>query len=139
MTDIELKQLNIQLKNLDTANFGMINHDYCGYGCEFILNNLTQSEVEQISYPQISNHLFDYKFETFLFYSPSDIRGLVFDFSWLNEGKVICYNGITRDFTHEIVTEFTIKDFLEVYGFQKFYSCQHYHVKWNKIIYEWRN
>lgn len=139
MTNIELKQLDIQLKNLDTAKFGMVNHDYTGYGCEFVLNSLTQSEVEQISYPQITNHLFDYKFEVFLFYCPDDIRGLIFDFSYIKDGKILCYNGITNNVSHEVVKEFTINEFLDNYGLRKLYSCTHYLVKWNTIGFSWNN
>lgn len=125
--------------------------DYAAIGCEFVLNGMNTNNdyyslAEMIEtyygYDNVMSHCFNLinNWDTFLFYSPSDFRGLVFDFSELySDGKIICYDGLNGPNNLNKVTEYTIEDFLNEYGLSKLYSISHYNVNWKKIGVNWNN
>ena len=127
-----------QLKTLDASSvrYG----DMCAFGCEFILNGVdTRSEYWSVSdfisdeYDTVSNHGFKLPggWNAFLHYSPSDFRGLVFDFSHLTDGsKVIAYDGLSKLFSYNVVREFSVEGFVREYGMKKLVSGTHYNVTW---------
>ena len=106
----------------DTYNLGDLiedRYDYCTYYHTFKLVN---------------------NWDTFLFFSPRDIRGLIFDFSYLySDGKVICYNGLNGPKNLEKVTEYTIEEFLNEYGLSRLFSVSHWNVNWEKLGVNWNN
>ena len=135
-----------QLKVLDavSAKCG----DMCAYGCEFILNGTdTHNNYWNVGdfiddeYEKVRFHAFELKnhWDTFLYYNPSDFKGLVFDFSRLNDGKVIAYDGLSKPFSYNAVREFTVEDFLREYGMKKLLSVTHYNVTWKELGYSWNN
>ena len=136
-----------QLKTLDDASVEC--GDMWAFGCEFILNGIdTHSEYWGVSdfiedeYDNIYSHRFDLKgsWDTYLYYSPSDFRGLVFDFSHLTDGsKVIAYDGLSKPFYYNVVREFSAEDFLREYGMKKLLSVTHYNVTWQGLGYSWNN
>ena len=139
-----------QLQIIDKSNVKGID-DYTAFGCEFILNGINTNNdyyslAEMIEtyygYDKVMGHCFNLinNWDTFLFYSPSDFRGLVFDFSNLySDGKIICYDGLNGHENLKKVTEYTIEDFLNEYGLTKLYSISHYNVNWRKIGVNWNN
>ena len=139
-----------QLQIIDKSNVKVID-DYAAFGCEFILNGMNTNNdyyglAEMIEtyygYDNVMSHCFNLinNWDTFLFYSPSDFRGLVFDFSNLySDGKVICYDGLNGPNNLNKVTEYTIEDFINEYGLSKLYSISHYNVNWKKIGVNWNN
>lgn len=139
-----------QLQIIDKSNVKGID-DYAAIGCEFILNGMNTNNdyyglAEMIEtyygYDNVMSHCFNLinNWDTFLFYSPSDFRGLVFDFSELySDGKIICYDGLNGHENLKKVTEYTIEDFLNEYGLSKLYSISHYNVNWKKIGVNWNN
>lgn len=122
--------------------------DYAAFGAEFVLNGIeTGSEwynardfIED-RYENVREHGFNlyHEWDSFLFYNPSDFRGLIFDFSYIRDGKIIAYNGLTKNFTHEVVKEFTIDEFMMEYGMKRFFSCTHYRVQWPSLGFSWNN
>ena len=139
-----------QLQTLDTIGHETIG-DYYAAGCEFILNGMNTgndyfSLAEMIEtryeYDNVMSHCFNLinNWDTFLFYSPLDFRGLIFDFSSLySEGKVICYDGLNGPKNLKKVTEYTIEEFLAEYGLSKMYSISHWNVNWKNIGVNWNN
>ena len=139
-----------QLQIIDKNNVKGID-DYAAFGCEFILNGMNTNNdyyglAEMIEtyygYDNVMSHCFNLinNWDTFLFYSPSDFRGLVFDSSELySDGKIICYDGLNGHENLKKVTEYTIEDFLNEYGLSKLYSISHYNVNWKKIGVNWNN
>ena len=139
-----------QLQIIDKINVKGID-DYAAIGCEFVLNGMNTNNdyyglAEMIEtyygYDNVMSHCFNLinNWDTFLFYSPSDFRGLVFDFSNLySDGKVICYDGLNGPNNLNKVTEYTIEDFINEYGLSKLYSISHYNVNWKKIGVNWNN
>ena len=139
-----------QLQIIDKTNVKGID-DYAAIGCEFVLNGMNTNNdyyglAEMIEtyygYDNVMSHCFNLinNWDTFLFYSPSDFRGLVFDFSNLySDGKIICYDGLNGHENLKKVTEYTIEDFLNEYGLSKLYSISHYNVNWKKIGVNWNN
>ena len=125
--------------------------DYTAIGCEFILNGMNTdndyfSLAEMIEthyeYDNVMSHCFNLinNWDTFLFYSPLDFRGLIFDFSSLySEGKVICYDGLNGPKNLKKVTEYTIEEFLAEYGLSRMYSISHWNVNWKNIGVNWNN
>ena len=132
-----------QLKILDNYGIDTI-YDYIAFGCEFILNGLNSENIELIEdyyeYNNVINHYFKLvnSWDTFLFYSPSDFRGLIFDFSYLySDRKIISYDGLHGPNNLEKVKEFTVDEFLNEYGLKKLYSTTHWVVKWAKLGINW--
>ena len=131
------------LEKLDNNNikFG----DYCGFGAEFVLNSTeTSSNIEDFIEDRYNNarkHYFNLinNWNSFLFYNLSDFRGLIFDFSYIRDGKILAYNGLTTKFTYDVVKEFTLNEFLMEYGMKKLYSCSHYRVSWPSLGLCWNN
>lgn len=139
-----------QLKLIEKHDF-IKPGDYCGFGCEFILNGMN-SDNDYFSVSELlAEHYHEYyiinhylplinNWDTFLFYSPLDFRGLVFDFSYLHsDGKVICYDGLNGPNNLEKVTEYTIEEFLKDYGLSMLYSISHWKVNWKRIGVNWNN
>ena len=136
-----------QLKTLDASSvrYG----DMCAFGCEFILNGVdTHSKYWSVSdfisdeYDNVYNHGFKLNggWDTLLYYSPSDFRGLVFDFSHMIDGnKIIAYDGLSKPFSYNVVREFSAEDFLRDYGMKKLLSVRHYNVTWQGLGYSWNN
>lgn len=112
--------------------------EYSHFGCEFILScfkeNINVDEVHP-------DTLFDFDDESAnLFFAPNDLRGLLFDFSYLKrENKIVCYNGLCDNHNFEIVNTFSVDEFLQEYGLLRFYSCTNYKVFWRKLGYSWKN
>ncbi len=77
--------------------------------------------------------------DSHLFFNPSDFHGFIFDFSYLREGKILCYEGLATNFKHEVIREYDILTFLQFYGAKKFYSCTHYSVQWPSLGFYWNN
>ena len=139
-----------QLQTLDTIGHETIG-DYYAAGCEIILNGMNTgndyfSLAEMIEthyeYDNVMSHCFNLinNWDTFLFYSPLDFRGLIFDFSSLySEGKVICYDGLNGPKNLKKVTEYTIEEFLNEYGLSRMYSISHWNVNWKNIGVNWNN
>ena len=136
-----------QLKMLDVAS---VKHgDMWAFGCEFILNGIDAHsgywDVDDFisdEHDNVYKHGFELKgcWDTYLYYSPSDFRGLVFDFSHLIDGsKVIAYDGLSKPFSYNAVREFTVEDFLREYGMKKLLSVTHYNVTWKELGYSWNN
>ena len=139
-----------QLQTLDKIGRETIG-DYYAVGCEIILSgmntgneyfNLAEMMESYFDYDNVMRHWFNFinDWDTFLFYSPSDYRGLIFDFSNLYEnGKIICYNGLNGPKNLEKVTEYTIDQFLSDYGLSTFYSISPWNVNWKRIGINWNN
>ena len=139
-----------QLQTLDTICRETIG-DYYAVGCEIILNgmntgnkyfNLAEMMESYFNYDNVMRHWFNFinDWDTFLFYSPLDFRGLIFDFSSLySEGKVICYDGLNGSKNLKKVTEYTIEEFLNEYGLSRMYSISHWNVNWKRIGINWNN
>lgn len=125
------------LKKLDNNNIKI--GDYCGFGAEFVLNCIKDFIEDQ--YDNARKHYFNLinDWASFLFFNPSDFRGLIFDFGNIREGRILAYNGLATKFTHDVVKEFTLDDFLIDYGMKKLYSCSHYHVHWPSLGFCWNN
>ena len=143
------ENLITQLKTIDNNGFSRIG-DYNAFGCEFILNgmnvgndmfNLGELIEDRYGYCTYS-HIFNLvnNWDTFLFFSPNDFRGLIFDFSYLySDCKVICYNGLNGPKNLEKVTEYTIEEFLNEYGLSRLFSVSHWNVNWKKLGVNWNN
>lgn len=143
------EKLIYQLKTIENNGF-LKPGDYNAFGCEFILNgmnigthdySLTEVIEERFKYNAYS-HSFNLvnNWDTFLFFSPKDFRGLIFDFGNLySDGKVICYNGLNGPKNLEKVNEYNIDQFLNEYGLSKFYSISHWNVHWEKLGVNWNN
>lgn len=139
-----------QLQTLDTIGRETIG-DYYAIGCEIILNgmntgnkyfNLCEMIESYFNYDNVMRHWFNFinDWDTFLFYSPLDFRGLIFDFSSLySEGKVICYDGLNGPKNLKKVTEYTIEEFLNEYGLSRLYSISHWNVNWKNLGVNWNN
>ena len=139
-----------QLQTLDKIGRKTIG-DYNAVGCEIILSgmntgneyfNLAEMMESYFDYDNVMRHWFNFinDWDTFLFYSPSDYRGFIFDFSNLyKNGKIICYNGLNGPKNLEKVTEYTIDQFLSNYGLSTFYSISHWNVNWKRIGINWNN
>ena len=139
-----------QLQTLDTIGDETIG-DYYAVGCEIILNgmntgnkyfNLAEMMESYFNYDNVMRHWFNFinDWDTFLFYSPLDFRGLIFDFSSLySEGKVICYDGLNGPKNLKKITEYTIEEFLTEYGLSRLYSISHWNVNWKNIGVNWNN
>ena len=139
-----------QLQTLDTIGHETIG-DYYAAGCEIILNgmntgnkyfNLAEMMESYFNYDNVIRHWFNFinDWDTFLFYSPLDFRGLIFDFSSLySEGKVICYDGLNGPNNLKKVNEYTIEEFLAEYGLSRMYSISHWNVNWKNIGVNWNN
>ena len=139
-----------QLQTLDTIGHETIG-DYYAVGCEIILNgmntgnkyfNLAEMMESYFNYDNVMRHWFNFinDWDTFLFYSPLDFRGLIFDFSSLySEGKVICYDGLNGHKNLKKVTEYTIEEFLNEYGLSRLYSISHWNVNWKNLGVNWNN
>ena len=134
------------LEKLDNNNIKI--GDYCGFGAEFVLNGIeTGSNWYNIEdfiedrYDNARKHYFNLinDWNSFLFFNPSDFRGLIFDFGNIREGRILAYNGLTTKFTHDVVKEFTLDEFLMEYGMKKLYSCSHYRVSWPSLGFSWNN
>lgn len=69
---------------------------------------------------------------TWLYYSPSDFRCCLFDFSYIDDDKIILLDGISK--YHERVNEMSIDKFIKEYGDNLFLSIVHWKVKWNNGI-----
>lgn len=138
-----------QLKTIENNGFEKPG-DYYAFGCEFVLNgmntgsdyfNLSELIEERYDY-YTNNHYLPLvnNWDTFLFFSPNDIRGLIFDFSYLySDGKVICYNGLMGPKNLEKVTEYTIEEFLNEYGLSQLFSISHWNVNWKILGIKWNN
>ena len=139
-----------QLQTLDTIGHETIG-DYYAAGCEIILNgmntgnkyfNLAEMMESYFNYDNVMRHWFNFinDWDTFLFYSPHDFRGLIFDFSSLySEGKIICYDGLNGPKNLKKVTEYTIEEFLNEYGLSRLYSISHWNVNWKNLGVNWNN
>ena len=139
-----------QLQTLDTIGDETIG-DYYAVGCEIILNgmntgnkyfNLAEMMESYFNYDNVMRHWFNFinDWDTFLFYSPLDFRGLIFDFSSLySDGKVICYDGLNGHKNLKKVTEYTIEEFLNEYGLSRLYSISHWNVNWKNLGVNWNN
>ena len=137
-----------QLQTLDTIGDETIG-DYYAVGCEIILNgmntgnkyfNLAEMMESYFNYDNVMRHWFNFinDWDTFLFYSPLDFRGLIFDFSSLySEGKVICYDGLNGPKNLKKVNEYTIEEFLNEYGLSRLYSISHWNVNWKNLGVNW--
>lgn len=125
------------LKKLDNNNIKI--GDYCGFGAEFVLNCIKDFIEDQ--YDNARKHYFNLinDWASFLFFNPSDFRGLIFDFGNIREGRILAYNGLTTKFIHDVVKEFTLDEFLMEYGMKKLYSCSHYRVNWPSLGFCWNN
>ena len=125
------------LGKLDNNNIKI--GDYCGFGAEFVLNGI--KDLIEDPYDNESKHKFNLinDWDSFLFFISSDFRGLIFDFSYIRDGKILAYNGLTTKFTHDVVKEFTLDEFLMEYGMKKLYSCSHYRVSWPSLGFSWNN
>jgi len=138
-----------QLKTVENCGFKKPG-DYYGFGCEFILNGMNTGS-DYFSLGEILEEHYDYyannhylplvnNWDTFIFYSPTDFRGLLFDFSELySDGKVICYDGLNGPKNIKKVTEYTIEEFLNEYGLSRLYSVSHWNVNWKKLGVNWNN
>ena len=139
-----------QLQTLDTIWHETIG-DYYAAGCEIILNgmntgnkyfNLAEMMESYFNYDNVMRHRFNFinDWDTFLFYSPLDFRGLIFDFSSLySDGKVICYDGLNGPKNLKKVKEYAIEEFLNEYGLSRLYSISHWNVNWKNIGVNWNN
>lgn len=139
-----------QLQTLDTIGDETIG-DYYAFGCEIILNgmntgnkyfNLAEMMESYFNYDNVMRHWFNFinDWDAFLFYSPLDFRGLIFDFSSLySDGKVICYDGLNGPKNLNKVTDYTIEEFLTEYGLSRMYSISHWNVNWKNIGINWNN
>lgn len=71
---------------------------------------------------------FPVKYDTFLWYSPKDKRACFFDFSYLNENKIMLFDGFNpRD---KVYNDLTVEDFLKTYKDNLFFSITHWEVNW---------
>lgn len=152
------QELIQQLVNLD--DYSLKYGDYYGYGCEFLISGINpkfydaeevwnvgefiEDEYEKLSKkPNINGHYIPlyHHWDTFLFYSPTDFRGLIFDFSRLEDkNKILAYDGLSQPLTHEIVREFTPEEFLNEYGLSKLFSITHYRAYWSQLgNFSWNN
>ena len=124
--------------------------DYYAFGCEFVLNGMNIG-TNDFSLSELIEDHYDYyikdhylslvnNWDTFLFFSPNDFRGLIFDFSHLySDGKVICSNGLMGLKNLEKVTEYTVDEFLNEYGLSQLFSISHWNVNWKKLGMKWNN
>lgn len=138
-----------QLKTIENNGF-VKPGDHYAFGCEFVLNGMNTG-IDDFSLSELIEEHYDYyinnhylplvnNWDTFLFFSPNDIRGLIFDFSYLySDGKVICYNGLLGPKNLEKVTEYTIEEFLNEYGLSQLFSVSHWNVNWKKLGIKWNN
>ena len=121
--------------------------DYTAISCEFILNGMNTSNdyfsiVEMIEtqyeYDNVMIHCFNLinNWDTFLFYSPLDFRGLIFNFSSLYSDSK---DGLNGPKNLKKVTEYTIEEFLTKYGLSRMYSISHWNVNWKNIGVNWNN
>ena len=143
------ENLICQLKTIENNGFSRVG-DYDAFGCEFILNGMNVGD-DTYNLGDLIEDRYDYctyyhtfklvnNWDTFLFFSPKDIRGLIFDFSYLySDGKVICYNGLNGPKNLEKVTEYTIEEFLNEYGLSRLFSVSHWNVNWEKLGVNWNN
>lgn len=78
----------------------------------------------QYEYDNVMSHCFNLinNWDTFLFYSPLDFRGLIFDFSSLYSDNK---DGLNDPKNLKKVTEYTIEEFLTKYGLSRMYSISH--------------
>ena len=123
--------------------------DYYAMGCEFIFNGMNTGSdyfglgelLEEHGYNGISHYFpFLNNWDTFIFYCPTDFRGLLFDFSELySDDKIICYNGLNGPKNPEKVSEYTIDEFLNEYGLSQLFSVSHWNVNWEKLGVNWNN
>lgn len=143
------KNLVNQLRLIENNGFSRPG-DYYAFGCEFVLNGMnTGSEcfnlgeiLGELDNHNYSAHYFELrnKWDTFLFYSPNDFRGLIFDFSSLySDEKIICYNGLMGPKNLNKFTEYTIDEFLNEYGLSRLYSISHWNVNWKNLGVNWNN
>ena len=143
------ENLIYQLKTIENNGFSKPG-DHYAFGCEIVLNginvgnndyNLSELIEERYDYYTMNHYLpLVNNWDTFLFFSPNDIRGFIFDFSSLySDGKVICYNGLMGMKNLEKVTEYTINEFLNEYGFSQMFSISHWNVNWKKLGVNWNN
>jgi hypothetical protein len=124
--------------------------DHYAFGCEIILNGMNIG-TNDYSLSELIESYYDYytkdhyipfvnNWDTFLFFSPDDFRGLIFDFSYFySDGKVICYNGLNGFKNLEKVNEYTIDEFLNEYGLSRLFSISHWNVNWKKLGVKWNN
>ena len=141
--------LVLQLKTIENNGFSRVG-DYNAFGCEFVLNGMNTGD-DYFSLAELIEDRYDYNgfshvfalvnnWDTFLFYSPNDFRGLIFDFGNLySDGKIICYNGLNGPKNLEKVNEYNIDQFLNEYGLSRFYSISHWNVHWEKLGVNWNN
>ena len=116
--------------------------DHYAFGCEIVLNGMnigtndfSLSELIEDHYLPLVNN-----WDTFLFFSPNDFRGLIFDFGHLySDGKVICANGLMGPKNLERTTEYTVDEFLNEYGLSEMFSISHWNVNWKKLGVNWNN
>ncbi len=143
------ENLIYQLRTIENNGFSRPG-DYYGFGCEFIFNgmntgsdyfNLAELIEDRYDYNGFSHYFpFLNNWDTFLFFSPNDFRGLIFDFSELySDGKVITYNGLNGPKNLEKVNEYTIDEFLNEYGLSQMFSVSHWNVNWKKLGVNWNN
>ena len=138
-----------QLKTIENNGFTKPG-DHYAFGCEIVLNGMNIG-ANDYSLSELIEDRYDYytmshylplvnNWDTFLFFSPNDFRGLIFDFSSLySDGKVICYNGLYGIKNLEKVTEYTIDEFLNEYGLSQMFSISHWNVNWKKLGINWNN
>jgi len=124
--------------------------DYYAFGCEIILNGMNVGS-DDYNLSELIENRYDYytkdhyfplvnHWDTYLFFSPNDFRGLIFDFGSLySDGKVICYNGLCGTKNLEKVTEYTIDEFLNEYGLSQLFSISHWNVNWKKLGIKWNS
>lgn len=120
--------------------------DMFAFGCDFMLSFVLQNDhtndhlYEKV--PNVQKHTIELinNWDSWTYYNPIDIRGLVFDFSLLStSGKVVAYNGLAKNFKRDIVCEFSIDEFVKEYGMRCFYSTAHYNVCWKNLGFNWGN
>ena len=138
-----------QLKTIENNGFSRVG-DYNAFGCEIVLNGMNTGN-DCFSLADLIESRYDYytmshylplvnNWDTFLFFSPKDFRGLIFDFSYLySDSKIICYNGLNGPKNLEKVTEYTIEEFLNEYGLLRLFSVSHWNVNWKKLGVNWNN
>lgn len=67
--------------------------------------------------------------DTWIYYSPSDVRCCLFDFSYIDKGKIILSDGLQK--SHDKVRETSLTEFINEYGDNLFLSTIHWKVTWN--------
>lgn len=148
-TDNNCENLINQLKTIEEHGITKPG-DHHAYGCEIILNGMNIGS-ERYNLSTLIEDRYDYytmdhylplvnNWDTFLFFSPNDFRGLIFDFSSLySDGKIICYDGLCGVKNLKKVTEYTIDEFLNEYGLSQLFSISHWNVNWKKLGIKWNN